>query len=72
MCVGRPSQPSPPPPDPSVEAEQRARAEQATETKRTARDETLQKNVTRMRGGTGRRSLIRGGSGGMGYYNEYV
>lgn len=70
MCVGplKPSTPAPPPPDPVVEAAQ----EQETQKKKERVQETVQKKAQRIRGGTGRRSLISGSGGGMGFYNEYL
>jgi len=70
MCVGR--TPKPPASDPSIEAEQKQQQEQATEKARTAKQTALAETVSRRRGGRGRRSLITGSSGGMGFYNEYV
>ena len=69
MCVGplKPSTPAPPPPDPQVEAAKYIE----TDKRRTAVQERAQKRSRRVRGGTGRRSLITGSSG-MGYYNEYL
>lgn len=70
MCVGplKPSSPAPPPPSPEVEAEKAIEMD-----KRKARvQERVQRRSQRVRGGTGRRSLITGSGGGMGYYNEYM
>lgn len=72
MCTSRPSTPAPPPPDPEVEAQQEAQREEATAEKKEMRDKTLQQTVSRLRGGSGRRSLIKGSGGGMGFYNEYL
>ena len=80
MCAGpfRPSRPAPPPPDPVVEQEQAEQKAQATEKAKTARSERLAETladlggVRRRGGGRGRRSLITGSRGGMGYYNEYL
>ena len=67
MCVGsRPSPPPPPAPDPSVQAAQK----QAARSER--KQEVLEKGVRRARGGSGRRSLLSGSGGGMGYYNEFL
>tara|TARA_R110000787_G_scaffold2956_4_gene11352 strand:+ start:3737 stop:3955 length:219 start_codon:yes stop_codon:yes gene_type:complete len=71
MCLSRPQAPAAPPRDLAAEQAQEDRQEQQTETQRTARQGALQDTITRKRGGTGRRSLISGSSGGMGYYNEY-
>lgn len=75
MCVGG-GKPKPPPPDPAVEAEQAERKAAATEKAKEARAERLESALTTIgdgrRGGRGRRSLITGTRGGMGYYNEYM
>ena len=70
MCVAslKPSSPAPPPPDPQVEAAK----EIETDKQRQRVAEQVQRRVQRTRGGTGRRSLISGSGGGMGYYNEYL
>ena len=39
--------------------------------KKDARKDVLEDNITRKRRGTGRRSLLRGSGGGIGFYNEY-
>ena len=36
-----------------------------------ARQDVLEQNITAQRKGTGRRSLLRGSGGGIGFYNEY-
>lgn len=69
MCIG--SRPSGPPRNLQAEQQQKAQAEEQKETKKTARQEALQTKVAGIRGGTGRRSLIRSSGGGMGYYSEY-
>ena len=33
--------------------------------------DVLEENITAKRKGTGRRSLLRGSGGGIGFYNEY-
>ena len=70
MCVG--SKPKAPAPDPAVEAQQAEQKAQATEKARGQRQEALQQTVARRTGGRGRRSLISGTGGGMGFYNEYL
>ena len=62
MCLGGGS--SPPPPDKALEAEQ--------EQKREIKQDALEETVARRKGGTGRRSLIKGSGGGMGFYNKYL
>jgi len=70
MCVG--SKPKAPAPDPAVEAQQAEQKAQETQQKATRRQESLQQTVARRTGGRGRRSLISGTGGGMGFYNEYL
>ena len=41
------------------------------EEKEDARQDVLEENITAKRKGTGRRSLLRGSGGGIGFYNEY-
>lgn len=73
MCTSRPSPPPPPPaPDPEVEAQQEEQTQEATAQKKEMKAKTLQQTVSRLRGGSGRRSLIKGSGGGMGFYNEYL
>jgi hypothetical protein len=69
MCIGR--GPSTLSLDPSVKAEQEAQKAKAMEEKKTAKQDALEQTVSEMRRGRGRRSLISGSGGGMGYYNEY-
>ena len=70
MCVGR--TPKAPTTDPAVEAQQAEQKAQETQKKATRRQESLQQTVASRRGGRGRRSLISGTGGGMGFYNEYL
>ena len=37
----------------------------------TVQQDVLEENITRRRKGSGRRSLLRGSGGGIGFYNEY-
>tara|TARA_R110000796_G_scaffold7819_2_gene26424 strand:- start:1289 stop:1531 length:243 start_codon:yes stop_codon:yes gene_type:complete len=69
MCIGG----SPPSPPRNIQAEQQQaeQSAQQTESKKTARQEALNQKVAGIRGGTGRRSLIKSSGGGMGYYSEY-
>jgi len=71
MCIGG-SSPKPPPPDPAVEVAQTEARDDAQTVRSDRKEEVLEKNVRRARGGGGRRSLLTGNSGGMGYYNEYM
>ena len=73
MCLPRSS---PRPPEPSIEEkeeemEREAQKEIETVKREDARQEVLQENITRKRKGSGRRSLLRGSGGGIGFYNEY-
>lgn len=82
MCVGRPAKPAGPPPLSAEEkAEQeaaKAREEQARKDKEAAelrkqneeREKSLEKKARSERGGTGATSLLTGGRGGMGYFDE--
>ena len=73
MCL--PSRPAAPPP-PTVEekeAEMETEAQKEVETQKRAdvRQDVLEENITAKRKGAGRRSLLRGSGGGIGFYNEY-
>jgi len=72
MCLGGSSRP----PAPTVEEkeeemEREAQKEVETEKRADARQDVLEENITRKRKGSGRRSLLRGSGGGIGFYNEY-
>ena len=73
MCLPSGSSSPPPPTKEEKEAEMEREAEKEIETqKRTeARQDVLEENITRKRRGSGRRSLLRGSGGGIGFYNEY-
>lgn len=60
-----------PAPDPEVEMERES--EKAKEQARTTemKQEALEETVSRKRRGTGRRSLLSGSGGGIGFYNRY-
>jgi len=73
MCLGG-SRPKPPPPtveEKEEEMEREAVKEIETEKRSEARQDVLEENITRKRKGSGRRSLLRGSGGGIGFYNEY-
>ena len=73
MCLGGRS-PSPPPPtveEKEAEMEREAQVQVETAERKDARQEVLEQNITRQRKGVGRRSLLRGSGGGIGFYNEY-
>ena len=72
MCLPKSSRP----PAPTVEEkeekmEREAQQEIETEKRTDARQDVLEENITRKRKGSGRRSLLRGSGGGIGFYNEY-
>lgn len=69
MCIG--GSPKTPAPDPQVEMERES--EKAKEQARTTemKQEALEETVSRKRRGTGRRSLLSGSGGGIGFYNRY-
>jgi len=70
MCLPSRS-PSPPAPDPEVEMERESeKAKEQVKTKE-MKQEALEETVSRKRKGTGRRSLLTGSGGGVGYYNRY-
>ena len=73
MCLPSRS-PSPPPPtkeEREAKLEREAEKDVATAERKDARQDVLEQNITRQRRGTGRRSLLRGSGGGIGFYNEY-
>ena len=69
MCLG--SSPRPPAPDPQVAKERES--EKAKEQVKTSemKQEALEETVSKKRKGTGRRSLLTGSGGGIGYYDRY-
>ena len=73
MCIGGRSSSPPPPTVEEKEEKMEVEAQKAVETqeRKEARQDVLEENVTRKRRGTGRRSLLRGSGGGIGFYNEY-
>ena len=73
MCLPSRS-PAPPPPtkeEKEEEMEREAQKEVETQQRVDARQDVLEENITTKRRGTGRRSLLRGSGGGIGFYNEY-
>jgi len=70
MCLGGGG--SKPKEDPVVKQEQESQKAEEVQQKKVRKQEALSDTLTTMRGGRGRRSLIKSGSGGMGYYNEYL
>ena len=73
MCLPRGGSSPPPPTKEEKEAELEREAEKEVETvkRAEARQDVLEQNITTKRKGTGRRSLLRGSGGGIGFYNEY-
>lgn len=69
MCVFQP--PKMPAPDPSIEQDRKDRMAQETAEARRNRDKALEETVQRKKKGVGKRSLLTGSSGGIGYYNQY-
>ena len=69
MCLGGSS----PTPKPDPEAEKERESEKAKEQVKTAemKQEALEETVSQKRKGTGRRSLLTGSGGGIGFYNRY-
>ena len=73
MCLGG-GRSSPPPPtkeEKEEEMEREAQKEIETAKRADARQDVLEENITAKRKGSGRRSLLRGSGGGIGFYNEY-
>ena len=73
MCLpsGRSSPPPPTKEEKEEEMERVAQKEVETEKRVDAGQDVLEENITRKRKGSGRRSLLRGSGGGIGFYNEY-
>jgi len=73
MCLSGGSSSPPPPTVAEKEAEMETEAQKEVETQKRvdARQDVLEENITRKRKGSGRRSLLRGSGGGIGFYNEY-
>tara|TARA_Y100000361_G_C11093354_1_gene307682 strand:- start:721 stop:951 length:231 start_codon:yes stop_codon:yes gene_type:complete len=74
MCIGGGGSSSPPPPtqeEKDAEMERESAREQETAKRREARQDVLEENIANIRRGTGRRSLLRGRGGGIGFFNRY-
>ncbi len=73
MCIGGRSSSPPPPTKAEKEAEMEREAQKTIETaeRDDARQDVLEENIANIRRGTGRRSLLRGSGGGIGFYNRY-
>ena len=70
MCLPK-SSPRPPAPDPEVEMEREAEKEKEQVKTAEMKQEALEETVSQKRKGTGRRSLLTGSGGGIGFYNRY-
>ena len=70
MCIGGGSKS---PPGESKEAKMERESQEQKEQAKTAdlKQEALEENVSRKRKGTGRRSLLTGSGGGIGFYDRY-
>ena len=73
MCLpsGRSSPPPPTKEEKEAELEKEAEKEVETQKRVDARQDVLEENITAKRKDAGRRSLLRGSGGGIGFYNEY-
>jgi len=72
MCLPRsPRTPPPTTEEKEEKMEREAIKEQETANRTDARQDVLEQNITAKRKGSGRRSLLRGSGGGIGFYNEY-
>ena len=72
MCLGGSSKPPPPTKEEKEEEmEREAQKDIETQKRADARQDVLEENITAKRKGSGRRSLLRGSGGGIGFYNEY-
>jgi hypothetical protein len=73
MCLGgsRPSTPPPTVEEKEEKMEREAQKDIETTKRADARQDVLEENITAKRKGSGRRSLLRGSGGGIGFYNEY-
>jgi len=73
MCLPSRNPPTPDPTKEEKEEEMEREAQKVIETDKRAdaRQDVLEQNITAKRKGSGRRSLLRGSGGGIGFYNEY-
>ena len=70
MCLPK-SSPRPPAPDPEVEMERESEKEKEQVKTKVMKQEALEETVSQKRKGTGRRSLLTGSGGGIGFYDRY-
>ena len=70
MCLPSRS-PRTPAPDPELEKERESEKAKEQEKNSEMKQEALEETVSRKRKGTGRRSLLTGSGGGVGFYNRY-
>ena len=71
MCLGGRRRQPDPEPDPEVEVEQESQEFKASEETKKLKQAAVEKQIKKRRGGTGRRSLLTGTGGGIGYFNKY-
>ena len=73
MCLGGRRAPAVEPTKEEKEEKMEREAQKEVETAKRAdaRQDVLEENITAKRKGSGRRSLLRGSGGGIGFYNEY-
>lgn len=70
MCLGG-SRPKPPQEPPEVKMEREAEKEKEQTKTAELKQDALEETVSRKRKGTGRRSLLTGSGGGIGFYDRY-
>jgi len=71
MCIGGGGGGGGGTPQPDT-SQQESQIEQEQTKKKKAKQEALSETIAMKKGGKGRRSLISGTGGGMGYYSEYL
>ena len=76
MCLPRrPRASAPPPPtveEKEAEMEVEAQKEEEKQVRVDNREAVLEENILRQKRGRGRRSLLTGSSGGIGFFNRYM
>lgn len=70
MCLGGGSSPTPAP-DPELAKERESEKSKEQFKMAEMKQEALEETVSQKRKGTGRRSLLTGSGGGIGYYDRY-
>ena len=74
MCLPKARSASPPPPtvaEKEAEMETEAQKQEEKQVRIDNREDVLEDNILRQQRGRGRRSLLTGSSGGMGFFNRY-